>query len=66
MTSNRANDLALELLQVKTYIHSALDMKYGKENDEPSEPQWAFRLLQTKLAKRKKALRVATVEVRTL
>ena len=37
-TSSRANDLALELLQAKTYIHSALDMEYGRESDEPSEP----------------------------
>ena len=37
-TSNRANDLALELLQVKTYIHSALDMEYERKSDKPSEP----------------------------
>ena len=36
--SSRANDLALELLQAKNYIHSALDMEYRRESDKPSEP----------------------------
>ena len=40
--SNRANDLALKLLQVKSCIHSALDMEYERVGDKPSEPQQAF------------------------
>jgi len=36
--SSQANDLALELLQAKSYIHSALDIEYGREGDEPSKP----------------------------
>ena len=56
----------LELLQVRSYIHSTLTMEYRREGDEPSKLQLAFRCLQTKLAKREEALRVATVEVGTL
>ena len=37
--STRVDDLELELLQVKYYIHAALDMEYGRKGDEPSEPQ---------------------------
>ena len=36
--NSRADGLALGLLQVKAYIHSALSMEYGREGDEPSEP----------------------------
>jgi len=64
--SSQANDLALKPLQVKSYINSALDMEYRRKGDEPSEPQRAFRHLQTKLAEKEEALRVATVEVGTL
>ena len=42
VASNRANDLALKLLQVKSCIHSALDMEYERVGDKPSEPQQAF------------------------
>ena len=66
MKAGRANGLALELLQARSYIHSTLSMEHGREGDEPSEPQLVFRRLQTKLAERKKALRVATIEVGTL
>ena len=58
-TSSRANGLALELVQVKAYIHSTLSMEYGWEGDKPSESQ-------TELAEREEALRVATAEVGTL
>ena len=51
---------------MKAYIHSTLSMEYGQEGHEPSKPQLAFRRLQTKLAEREKALRVATTEVGTL
>ena len=36
--SGRADGLALELVQLKVYIHSTLSMEYGQEGDEPSEP----------------------------
>ena len=64
--SSQADDLALELLQARSDIHSTLSMEYGREGDKPSEPQQAFRRLQTELAEREEALRVATIEVRTL
>ena len=64
--SSRANGLALELVQAKAYIHSTLSMEYGQEDDKPSEPQLAFCSLQTELAKREEALRVATAKVGTL
>ena len=35
--SSRVDDLALRLLEVKSFIHSTLSMKYGP-TDEPSEP----------------------------
>ena len=41
-------------------------MEYGQEGNEPSEPWLAFYHLQTELAKREEALRVATAEVDTL
>ena len=41
-------------------------MEYGREGDEPSEPQRAFRLLQTELAEREEALRVAIAKLGTL
>ena len=65
-TSSRADGLALELVQAKAYIHSTLSMEYRREGDEPSEPQLAFCRLQTELAEREEALRIATVEVGTL
>lgn len=40
--SRRADGLALELLQVRSYIHSILSMEYGLEGNEPSESQLAF------------------------
>ena len=43
VASSRVDDLALELLQARSYIHSTLTTDYGKEVDEPSEPQQAFR-----------------------
>lgn len=64
--SSRADDLALELLQARSYIHSTLSMKYKREGDEPSEPQQSFRRLHTELAKREEALRITTVKVGTL
>ena len=41
-------------------------MEDRRKGDEPSEPQLVFRRLQTKLAEREEALRVATAEVGTL
>ena len=41
-------------------------MEYRREGDKPSESQLAFRHLQTELAKKEKALRVATAKVGTL
>ena len=38
MTSNQADDLALELLQAKSYIHTTLDIEYRRKGNEPSEP----------------------------
>lgn len=35
---SRANGLVLELVQARSYIHSTLSMKYGREGDEPSKP----------------------------
>ena len=65
-TSSRADGLALELVHARSYIYSTLSMEYGREGDEPSEPHLAFRHLQTELAEREEALRVATAEVGTL
>ena len=42
VASSRVDDLALELLQARSYIHSTLTTDYGKKGDEPSEPQQAF------------------------
>ena len=64
--SSKTNGLALELVQAKAYIYSTLSMEYGREVNEPSEPQLAFRRLQTKLAEKEVTLRVATAEVGTL
>ena len=62
VASSRADDLALELLQAKSYIHSTLSMEYGREGNEPKKPQRAFRRLQIELAEKEKALRFATAE----
>ena len=48
--SNRADGLALELVQARSYIYSTLNMEYRRDGSEPSKPQLAFRLLQTELA----------------
>ena len=42
--SSRADDLALRLLEGRSFIHSTLSLEYGPV-DEPSEPQLAFRHL---------------------
>ena len=65
-TSSKANGLAFKLVQAKAYIHSNLSKKYGQKGDKSSELQLAFCYLQTELAEREEALRVATVEVGTL
>ena len=36
--SSRADDLALELLQARSYIYSDLSMEYRREGDEPNKP----------------------------
>ena len=66
MAISRVDDLALELLHVKFYIHSTLDMKYGGEDDKPSKRQRAFCRLQIELVEREEALKVATAKVGTL
>ena len=63
--SSRADDLALRLLEARSFIHSTLSLEYGLI-DEPSEPQLAFHRLQAEVAEKEKALRVATAEVGTL
>ena len=40
--SSRADSLALELVQVRAYIHSTLSMEYRRKGDDPSEPQLTF------------------------
>ena len=65
-TSGRVDGLALELVQTKSCIHSTLSMEYRQEGDEPSESLLAFCRLQTELAEREEALRVATAKVGTL
>ena len=35
--SSRVDDLALRLLEVKSFIHSTLSLEYGWDN-EPSKP----------------------------
>ena len=42
---NRADGLVLELMQVRSYIHSTLSMEYGREGSEPSKHQLAFHRL---------------------
>ena len=42
--SSKADDLALRLLEVRSFIHSTLSLEYGP-TDEPSEPQLAFHCL---------------------
>ena len=42
--SSKADDLALRLLEVRSFIHSTLSLEYGP-TDEPSEPQFAFHCL---------------------
>ena len=38
VASSRADDLALELLQARSYIHSALSTEYWRKGDKPNEP----------------------------
>ena len=63
--SSKADDLALRLLEARSFIHSTLSLEYGPI-DEPSEPQLDFHRLQAEVAEKEKALRVATAEVGTL
>ena len=63
--SSRADDLALRLLEARSFIRSTLSLEYGLV-DEPSEPQLAFHHLQAKVVETMKALRVAIVDVGTL
>ena len=64
-TSSRADDLALRLLEARSFIHSTLSQEYGRA-DEPKKPQLAFRCLQAEVAKKDETLRVATTKVGTL
>ena len=63
--SSKADDLALRLLEARSFIHSTLSLEYGPI-DEPSEPQLSFHRLQAEVAEKEKAMRVATAEVGTL
>ena len=63
--SSGADDLALRLLEARSFIHSTLSLEYGLA-DKPNKPQLAFCHLQAELPKKKKALRVAIAEVGTL
>ena len=63
--SNKSDDLALRLLEARSFIHSSLSLEYGSTN-EPSKPQLNLCHLQVEVAKKKEALRVATIEVGTL
>ena len=57
--SNKAEDIAIRLLQARSYIHSTSSLKY-ESTKEPSEQQLAFCCLQAKVAKKEEALRVTT------
>jgi len=63
--SSKADDLALWLLETRSFILSTLSLEYGS-TDKPSGPQLAFPYLQVELAKKEEALRVATTKVGTL
>ena len=63
--SNKADDLALRLLEARSFIHPILSLEYGP-TDEHSEPQLAFHHFQAKVVEKEEALRVATAEVGTL
>ena len=64
--SNGVDDLALRLLEARSFIHSTLSLDYGSA-DEPSEPQLAFHCLQVdEPSEPHEALRVAIAEVDTL
>ena len=63
--SRRVDDLAMRLLQARSYIHSTLSLEYELAN-EPSEPQLAFYRLQAKVDEKEEASRIATAEISTL
>ena len=64
-TSSRVDDLALRLLEARSFTHSNLSLEYGLTG-ESSEPQLAFRHLQAEVAEKEAALRVAIAKVGTL
>ena len=61
---SKADDLALRLLEARSFIHPTLSLEYGPI-DEHSEPQLAFHHFQAEVVEKEEALRVATVEVGT-
>lgn len=63
--SSRGDDLAMWLLQARSYIHFTLSLEYGLAN-EPSDLDMASHHLQAEVAKKEEALRVATTEITTL
>ena len=63
--SSKADDLALRLLEARSFIHPTLSLEYGP-TDEHSEPQLAFHRFQAEVVEKEEALRVATAEVGTL
>ena len=63
--SSRVDDLAMRLLQTRSYIHSTLSLEY-RSADERSKPQLVFHRIQAEVAKKEEAFRVAIAKVSTL
>ena len=63
--SSRADDLAMRLLQTRSYIHSTLSLEY-RSADERSKPQLVFHRILAEVAKKEEAFRVAIAKVSTL
>ena len=63
--SRRVDDLAMRILQARSYIHFTLSLEYELAN-EPSEPQLAFYRLQAEVDEKEEASRIATAEISTL
>lgn len=58
--SSKADDIAMRLVQVRSYIHFTLSLEYRSTN-KPNEPQLAFHHLQAKVVEKEEALRVAEI-----
>ena len=55
--SSKVDDLALRLLEARSFIHPTLSLEYGP-TDEHSEPQLAFHRFQAEVVEKEEALRV--------